>query len=125
MENKVIQQFQKGPLELMLLCLIAQKERYGYELIAALDAKCAALLGPAREGTVYPILYRLEKAGLLRSRLAPAPANGGTKKYYALTRTGKETLRELCAFWEAYTECVGKFVRECGVKEDTDEESVH
>ena len=84
MDRHYVQQFKKGSLEMMLLCLIAKKETYGYEIITELNRSGAAVLGYAKEGTVYPILYRLEEAGLIQCRIAPAPANGGSKKYYSL-----------------------------------------
>ena len=89
MEGKYLQQFKKGSLEMILLCLIAQKETYGYELLTQLNEHGAGVLGYAREGTIYPILYRLQEQGLVQSRLAKAKANGGTKKYYSLTPKGK------------------------------------
>ena len=52
MDGKYVQQFKKGSLEMILLCLIAKKETYGYEIIAALNAHGAAVLGYAKEGTV-------------------------------------------------------------------------
>ena len=79
MDGRYVQQFKKGSLEMVLLCLIGRKETYGYEILTALNA-CAAVWGSAKEGTIYPILYRLEEAGLVRCRLAPARANGGSKK---------------------------------------------
>lgn len=117
MNSKYVQQFKKGALEMMLLCLIARKETYGYEIIAELNEKGASILGYAKEGTVYPILYRLQEAGLIHCRLAPASANGGTKKYYSLTEKGKAALMELIAFWKNYTVCVDGFIRACGLTE--------
>lgn len=102
---------------MMLLCLIGQKETYGYEILTALN-KRAGVLGYAREGTIYPILYRLQEAQLIQCRLAPAAANGGTKKYYSLTQKGRDTLDELIAFWENYADCVNGFIagyRQTGV----------
>lgn len=55
MEGKYLQQFKKGSLEMILLCLIAQKETYGYELLTQLNEHGAGVLGYAREGTIYPI----------------------------------------------------------------------
>lgn len=110
MESKYIQQFKKGSLEMILMCLIAKKETYGYEIITELNNSGAAVLGYAKEGTVYPILYRLEEAGLIKCRIAPSAANGGSKKYYSLTYKGRETLAELIGFWERYTVCVNEFI---------------
>lgn len=112
MDNKYVQQFKKGSLEMILLCLIAKKETYGYEIIAELNNNGASVLGYAKEGTVYPILYRLEEADIIKCRIAPAAANGGSKKYYSITEAGRETLSELINFWQRYTVCVNSFIEE-------------
>lgn len=109
MEQRYVQQFKKGSLEMILLSLIGRRETYGYEIITELN-RSAAVLGYAKEGTIYPILYRLQEAGLIRCRLAPAAANGGSKKYYSLTEKGTEVLRELIGFWTDYTACVNGFL---------------
>ena len=98
MNDRYVQQFKKGSLEMILLCLIGRKETYGYEIITELN-NSASVLGYAKEGTIYPILYRLQEAELIRCRLAPAAANGGSKKYYSLTDKGREVLNELISFW--------------------------
>ena len=110
MENRYLQQFKKGALEMILLCLISRKETYGYEIIQALNEEGGEILGYAKEGTVYPILYRLQAAGLITSRLAPAAANGRTKKYYRITEQGSEALAELRCFWYDYRSCVEHFL---------------
>ena len=102
MNNKYVQQFKKGSLEMILLCLIGRKETYGYEIITELN-NSASVLGYAKEGTIYPILYRLQEAELIKCRLAPAAANGGSKKYYSLTD-------ELILFWSSYENCVNGFI---------------
>ena len=112
MDSKYVQQFKKGSLEMILLGLISRKETYGYEILLALNRR-ADVLGYAKEGTIYPILYRLQEAGLIQCRLAPAAANGGMKKYYSLTEKGRETLTELTAFWKSYSSCVNEFIEKC------------
>lgn len=109
MDHKYVQQFKKGSLEMILLCLIGRKETYGYEIITELNSS-ASVLGYAKEGTVYPILYRLQEAGLIQCRLATAAANGGAKKYYSLTAKGKTALGELISFWKNYVSCVDGFI---------------
>lgn len=109
MDNRYVQQFKKGSLEMILLSLIGRKETYGYEIITELN-NSASVLGYAKEGTIYPILYRLQEAELIQCRIAPAAANGGSKKYYSLTLKGKEVLRELILFWACYTDCVNGFI---------------
>ena len=112
MDSRYVQQFKKGSLEMILLCLIEKKETYGYEIITELNNHGAAVLGYAKEGTVYPILYRLQEADFIQCRIAPAAANGGSKKYYSLTAKGKETLKELVSFWKKYSNCVNYFIED-------------
>jgi len=109
-DSKYIQQFKKGSFEMILLCLIAKKETYGYEIITDLNDTGGKIFGYAKEGTIYPILYRLQDAGLVQCRIAPSQANGGSKKYYSLTDKGQETLQELISFWRSYTACVDRFI---------------
>ncbi|MFQ9770430.1 MAG: PadR family transcriptional regulator [Oscillospiraceae bacterium] len=89
MDNRYVQQFKKGSLEMILLCLIGRKETYGYEIITELN-NSASVLGYAKEGTIYPILYRLQEAELIQCRLAPAAANGGSKNTILLPTRAKK-----------------------------------
>ena len=109
MDNRYVQQFKKGSLEMILLCLIGRKETYGYEIITELN-DCASVLGYAKEGTIYPILYRMPDAELIQCRIAHAAANGGSKKYYSLTPKGASVLNELISFWASYMYCVNGFI---------------
>ncbi len=109
MDNRYVQQFKKGALEMILLCLIGREETYGYEIITQLN-QSASVLGYAKEGTVYPLLYRLQEAGLIQCRIARAAANGGAKKYYSLTDKGSAVLNELIGFWASYETCVNGFI---------------
>lgn len=93
---------------MILLCLIGRKETYGYEIITELN-NSASVLGYAKEGTIYPILYRLQEAELIQCRLAPAAANGGSK-ILPLTHKGREVLDELILFWASYESCVNGFI---------------
>ena len=103
MDNRYVQQFKKGALEMILLCLIGREETYGYEIISQLN-QSASILGYAKEGTVYPLLYRLQEA-------ERAAANGGAKKYYSLTPKGRAVLEELMGFWAGYEACVNGFIQ--------------
>lgn len=110
MDNRYVQQFKKGALEMILLCLIGREETYGYEIITRLN-QSASILGYAKEGTVYPLLYRLQEAELIQCRIARAAANGGAKKYYSLTPKGRAVLEELMGFWAGYEACVNGFIQ--------------
>lgn len=75
-------------LDICLLAFIAEKERYGYELIKSLEEEGLELV---KEGTVYPLLRRMEREGLIRGRLVPS-ADGPARKYYSISPTGRERL---------------------------------
>ena len=95
---------------MILLCLIGRKETYGYEIISELN-NSASVLGYAKRGNhLILILYRLQEAELIKCRLAPAVANGGSKKYYSLTDKGRNILDELILFWSSYENCVNGFI---------------
>ena len=109
MEDRIEQQLKKGALELIVLRLLAERPGYGYELLTELARRSGGVFA-LREGTLYPILYRLEEAGLIRYRIAPAQGGGGTRKYYSITPAGETALRERVAFWREYAACVEGFL---------------
>ena len=110
MENRYVRQFKKGALEMILLCLIAQGETYGYELLTRLNQQGGSVLATPGRAPSIPSSTGLQEQGLLQIRLAPSPANGGMKKYYSLTEQGREALGELTDFWEKYVRCVDGFL---------------
>ena len=110
MEGKYVQQFKKGSLEMILLCLIAQRETYGYEIHTRSRVARRSRTGicPGRDYLSHSL--PATGTGLVQTRLAPAAANGGTKKYYSLTEKGQQILEELTSFWADYTQCVDGFI---------------
>lgn len=75
-------------LDICLLAFIAEEKRYGYELIKSLEEEGLVLV---KEGTVYPLLRRMEREGLIRGRLVPS-ADGPARKYYSISPKGHERL---------------------------------
>lgn len=88
-------QLLKGVLPVLVLGLLSTSESYGYELVTRLQA--AGLEGIA-PGTVYPVLSRLEREGLLTSRLQ-ASSSGPARKYYRPTEAGLSHLTTGLAAW--------------------------
>lgn len=81
-------QLMKGILEGCVLSVIAGGETYGYEILAELEKYGFEELG---EGTLYPILTRLDNNGYISCRKAKSPL-GPIRKYYSITDKGKEKL---------------------------------
>ncbi|MDE6852685.1 MAG: PadR family transcriptional regulator [Lachnospiraceae bacterium] len=83
-------QLMKGILEGCILGIIAKGETYGYEILAQLDAVGFKDLG---EGTLYPVLTRLNKKEYIFCRKAKSPL-GPIRKYYTITVPGKAYLED-------------------------------
>lgn len=90
-------QMLKGVLEGSVLAIIARQETYGYEISQALERYG---FGRITEGTIYPLLLRLEKNGCLAA-VYRASSQGPKRKYYHLTEAGQA---ELAAFRESFGE---------------------
>jgi PadR family transcriptional regulator len=88
-------QLLKGVLELAVLAVIAQGETYGYEILSRLEGAGFDGVGDA---SVYGTLRRLEQAGHLESRLV-ASDSGPARKYYSVTASGAEQLRDGTETW--------------------------
>lgn len=88
-------QLMKGILEGCVLAVIERGETYGYEILTQMEKVGFDELG---EGTLYPVLTRLDKNGYISCRKAKSPL-GPIRKYYTITPDGKERLE---AFKDSY-----------------------
>lgn len=98
----------RGHLETMALAVLSQGEAHGFEIIRRLqEAGCGALR--LKEGSLYPALYRLEKAGLIRSAwdVAAAGRRGPRRRVYRLTRKGTRRLNDGRDEWLHFVRIVG------------------
>jgi len=98
-------QMKKGILEMCILSILKNKEAYPSDIIDEL--RKAKLL--VVEGTLYPLLTRLKKAGLLSYRWEES-TSGPPRKYYIITDEGKEALDELKMSWNELTESISKII---------------
>lgn len=89
----VSRQLKKGILDILLLKLLEGNRMYGYELMSRLDEKSNGFFA-TKEGTLYPVLYRLEDAGFIESSWSQEETRRGVpRKYYAITEAGRGHLR--------------------------------
>ena len=95
-------QLRRGLLELCVLNMLANQEVYGYDLARQL-AQVKGLGIP--EGTVYPLLTRMRRAGLVQARLEES-SSGPARKYYALTSEGTHYCEIMNAHWDQLAEGV-------------------
>lgn len=88
-------QLKKGVLEILVLKLLSQETMYGYQLIQTLDQKSGGVFR-TKEGTLYPVLYRLEDGGLIESYWEQDPDRRGVpRKFYRLTAQGQSELHQM------------------------------
>jgi len=99
---KYEQQMKKGVLEMLVLKLLSEKEKYGYQLISELKEKSDGMF-ILKEGTLYPILYRLEDEELVVSRWSEPKGKEISRKYYTVTKKGIEVLAQLGELWTGFT----------------------
>lgn len=109
MQEKYERQMKKGVLDMLVLRLLLEEKKYGYQLIAELKEKGGALFG-LKEGTLYPILYRLEEEGLIESRWAGAESRQPPRKYYLMTDKGRAALNEIYRVWRQITDGVDRLM---------------
>ncbi|TLS49214.1 helix-turn-helix transcriptional regulator [Paenibacillus antri] len=101
--NGFVQELRRGTIILGVLSRLTEAQ-YGYSLVGVLEEK-GIQVDP---GTLYPLLRRLEKQGLLESQWDTNEAR--PRKYYLLSETGKRVYEELCAEWTRMAEGVQSLI---------------
>jgi transcriptional regulator len=103
---KLRKQMLDGNVETMLLAILETGPSYGYAIVRELEDRSAGLLRMG-EGTVYPVLHRLEDKKLIAARWRTAES-GRKRKYYQLTASGKRALAENLEQWRGLTQAMGR-----------------
>jgi PadR family transcriptional regulator PadR len=96
----------RGTLQYCVLALLATDERYGFDLVRAL-AEVDGMV--TSEGTIYPLLGRLRRDGLVESRWKESPI-GPPRRYYRLTEAGRRALEGFRREWSRFRDGVDHFV---------------
>jgi PadR family transcriptional regulator PadR len=93
-------ELRRGSIELIVLHLLSPGEAYGYEIVTKLTQQTNGSL-EVTDGTLYPVLYRLERAGFVAVRWE-TPDRGVPRKYYRLTPAGRVELEQLRREWTTF-----------------------
>lgn len=104
-------QMLKGILDGCLLAIIKEGEIYGYELAAKLESYGFHSLS---EGTIYPLLLRMQKEELISATLRKSTA-GPKRKYYTLTEKGEQELVLFIGRWEQVSSSVDNVLNKRGI----------
>jgi PadR family transcriptional regulator, regulatory protein PadR len=98
----LVAQMRRGVLPYCVLAMLRDKDRYGFELVHALGGIDTLVTG---EGTVYPLLARLRRQGLVDTSWQES-ATGPPRKYYRLAPAGREVLAEFIRSWSRLRDSV-------------------
>jgi PadR family transcriptional regulator, regulatory protein PadR len=111
-----LKKFQKelssGTVSLVLLAVLGQSRQalYGYQIAKRLEELGEAGVLAGKQSALYPVLRNLEASGLLGSEVEPS-VSGPPRRYYRITKLGREVLREWTAAWEATRDSVDKVLQ--------------
>ena len=97
----------RGLLPYCVLALLHDEERYGFDLVRALSSIDGMVTG---EGTIYPLLARLRRQGLLTTTWQES-AQGPPRRYYRITSDGRQALRDFAGAWAELRDSVDTLLR--------------
>lgn len=109
MADQIESELLRGSMDLMVLSVLAQSPKYGYLLQQALSDHSQQQI-KLSAGTMYPLLHRLEEAGLVSSRWDDS--TGRRRKWYELTAKGRKKLVKQAELWQQYANCINRLLTE-------------
>jgi PadR family transcriptional regulator, regulatory protein PadR len=101
-----LSQFRKGVVELAIMALLHRGEAYGGEIVERLGDHPGLAISA---GTVYPLLSRLKKAGLIDSVWRESPV-GPPRKYYRLSSVGDAEFDDMARAWDGVTDAMDELL---------------
>ena len=101
---KIEKSLLSGSTPMLVLALLKDGDKYGYEMIEELDRRSDHTF-ELKEGTLYPLLHTMEHEGYVKAYTQLTP-NGRERKYYALTHSGREQLVYKEKEWKLFSEKV-------------------
>lgn len=111
MNDKYARQMKKGVLDMLVLKLLESEPKYGYQIIQEMKEKSKEIF-QLKDGTLYPVLYRLEDDGLVISRWSEAKGKQAARKYYEITPEGKRALGEIKIVWKSISDGIEKIMED-------------
>ena len=106
--SKWIAQTRKGTLELGILVLLRARKRYGLEILEILERNSGMVI---TEGTLYPLMNRLKREGLVISEWVESES-GHPRKYYSLSREGKRLVEQMIEYWSTFSNTLSRLIEE-------------
>jgi PadR family transcriptional regulator PadR len=106
MDVTLDQEWKKGSAELLILSLLEDQPRHGYDIGKLIESRSGGRLR-FHIASLYPLLYRLENRGLIQGRWVEKP-NQRRRRYYRLTTQGQKTLAQQRQSWREFVRAVSQ-----------------
>jgi transcriptional regulator len=103
-----IPELKKGSAEFLILSLIEHRARHGYELCRLIETRSQGTIA-FNVASLYPVLYRMEERGLVEGRWVEKPRQR-RRRFYRITRKGKESLASARESWKDFVRAIGRIV---------------
>ena len=107
--NVFDREVRKGSAETLILALLEERQRHGYEIGRLIDVRSNGAIS-FQIASLYPMLYRLEKRGLIQGRWVEK-AGERRRRFYKLTAEGREVLKRQRSFWSEFVTALDKVAR--------------
>jgi PadR family transcriptional regulator len=99
-------ELKKGSAELLILSLVEDRPRHGYDLSKLIESRSGGVL-TFRVASLYPLLYRLEKRGWIQGRWVEK-AGQRRRRYYRLTAAGAQMLASQRNTWKEFVDAINR-----------------
>ena len=109
--TRICKQTLDGNVETLILAVLESGPSYGYAIVKQLNRRCEGILNLG-EGTIYPVLHRLEQKQIISSKWQSAE-NGRPRKYYRLNRKGHKAFAENLQQWRMLQSVMQKVLGSC------------
>ncbi len=105
-QTSLVAQLRRGTLEYCVLALLRSEDRYAFDLVRDLGLVEGMVTS---EGTIYPLLARLRRDGMVASTWEESPS-GPPRRYYRLTTKGRAALSEFTQEWARFRDAVDELI---------------
>lgn len=109
MSEALSKEMKKGSLELLILALVEERERHGYEMAKLIEQRSRGAI-TIHAASLYPTLYRLEARGVIEGRWVER-AGQRRRRYYRLTTEGRRSLAAQRDTWHAFVQGLTRVAR--------------
>jgi PadR family transcriptional regulator PadR len=107
--NALARELKRGSTELLILALLEERDRHGYELARLIDERSRGAIS-FHAASLYPTLYRMEDKDLIEGRWVEK-AGQRRRRYYRVTAAGRKTLASQRSVWDGFFHALNRVAR--------------